>query len=79
MTLDTNQVVVYGTQGCNPCKLTKKYLDRNGVEYEYRDISEEENLNAVKSLGYQSVPVVVTPGSHFGGGYSPDRLAELAR
>lgn len=74
-----NAITVYGTPGCNPCKLTKKFLDRNSIEYTYRDITEDEGaLDAVHALGYLSVPVVVTQTAHFGGGYHPDKLSELA-
>ena len=79
MELDTAQVTMYGTANCRPCKMTKRFFQQNGIAYIYKDITDEANLSEVHELGYKSVPVVVSPSGHFGGGYNPDALAGLVK
>lgn len=44
------------------------HLDRRGIEYRVVDVMEDaEAFEYVKSLGYQSVPVVVTKDLHWSG------------
>lgn len=70
---------VYGTATCMPCRSTKKYLDKNGVEYQFIDISTDADAHAkIVDLGYQQVPVVVTPTGEHWSGFQPDRLGALA-
>lgn len=70
-------VQVYTNEGCNPCRAVKRFLKSNGVDFEEKSVTDSANLDFVRSLGYESVPVVVTKsGEHFDG-YRPDRLATL--
>lgn len=64
---------------CGQCKTTKRDLDNKGVEYEVIDVeSDAEAFEYVKSLGYQQVPVTVTPSGEHWTGFQPDKNAELA-
>lgn len=52
-------------------------LDKNGIRYLIRDITTDpEALDAVKSMGYNSVPVTVAGGFHWGG-FAPSRIEDL--
>ena len=60
-------VTVYGADWCPDCLRSKRLLDRLGVDYEYRDVDEDEA--AMRSMlgltgGRQSIPVVVFPDGH---------------
>ncbi len=70
-------VTVYTNSGCIPCASTKRFLKINNVDFEEKSIQDESNLNYVKSLGYASVPVVVTPTGDHWSGNQPDLLAKL--
>lgn len=53
-------VTVYTSPGCQPCKATKRWLDKNGVDYKTIDVSENPaDLAAIKELGYKAAPVVI--------------------
>ena len=72
-----NTVTVYTKPGCVQCTATFKALDKNGVNYEEVDVTENaEAHDYVMSLGYLQVPVVITPTDHFGG-FRPDRIKAL--
>ena len=54
------QVTVYTQPSCQPCKAVKRWLDRRGITYTAVDVSESPaDLEAIKALGYNSVPVTV--------------------
>lgn len=70
-------VTVYSKPRCVQCDATKRRLDRYQIPYNTVDVSEDgEALRYILGLGYQQVPVVVTPSQHFSG-YRPDLLAGL--
>lgn len=53
-------ITVYTQPGCQPCKATKRWLDARGVTYTTVDVTESPaDLEAIKALGYNSVPVVI--------------------
>ena len=61
------------------CTATFKALDKQGIEYQKIDVT--ENLEArdyVMSLGYLSAPVVYVSPTEQWAGFRPDRLARLA-
>ena len=71
-------ITVYTKPSCPGCTLTKKLLDRNGIPYIQRDITEDpEALQRVKELGYLQAPVVETPTESWSG-FRPDKIGELA-
>lgn len=71
-------ITVYTKPGCQPCKLTIAALEKAGIAYEKRDITEDPNaMEACKALGYMSAPVVVAGDDHWSG-FRPDRIKALA-
>ncbi len=73
-------VKVYTKTQCPSCLQTKRFLDAMGVEYEVRNIEEDDsNFQEVLDLGYQQVPVVVTGGqwNDSWSGHQPAKLLKL--
>lgn len=60
---------VYGAGWCIPCKNTKKFLDKNDIEYTYHDVEEDPaSFDYIKGLGYSGIPVVqLSSGEHWQG------------
>lgn len=73
------KITVYSKPNCMQCDFTKKYLDDKGIDYATLDVfADEEALNHIKSLGFQSLPVVEVDGAEAFNGFRPDLLAKLA-
>jgi glutaredoxin-like protein NrdH len=70
---------VYTTPSCVQCRLTKKWLDDHHVPYETVDLSTSpDDMAAVKALGYQAAPVIIThtpAGDAHWSGFRPGFLA----
>lgn len=72
------EITVYTLPSCVQCESTKKYLSRNDISFSEVDLSlDDQAMDMVKSLGYQSAPVVVAGEAHWSG-FRPDRLSELS-
>lgn len=77
--LNDKEVIVYWGEGCQPCKATKWWLDKKGIEYEAVQVTADNK----DELGILSVPVVKIMESNASGGrlldtwtgFRPDRLA----
>lgn len=70
-------VIIYTKNSCQPCRLTKAALTRNDVQYEERNIEENEAyFEEVREMGFSSVPVVKTWDDSWAG-LRPDKLATL--
>ena len=71
-------VTVYTKPDCPQCVMTKKQLERHGIDHQTIDLSTDPDAHAyVKSLGYQQAPVVVAGDSHWSG-FRPDHIKSLA-
>lgn len=56
----TRIITLYTSPGCQPCKATKRWLDKHDVEYTIKDVTEDPaDLAAVKELGYNAAPVII--------------------
>lgn len=72
------EITVFGKPSCPQCTTVKRHLDRLGVAYTYRDVTEDETARAeVDRLGYLGVPVTVAGEMHRQG-YRPDWLNQVA-
>jgi glutaredoxin-like protein NrdH len=61
-------VTVYTLPHCVQCETTKKMLEKNNVDFNTVDLSQDESAYAmVKSLGYSSAPVVIAGEDHWSG------------
>ena len=72
-------VTVFSRPNCVQCDMTKKLLDRMGVEHDTVDVTADPEAHAyVTGLGYSSAPVVVVNGgeAHWTG-FRPDHLKGL--
>ena len=67
-------ITLYSRPDCQPCKRIKAWWDRKGVTYNEVNVEESPaDLEAIKALGYERVPVVVVSNGdpetdlHWGG------------
>lgn len=71
-------MILYTQPSCQPCKATKKWLDKAGIEYDQIDLSvDPAAADAVKALGYTSAPVVVVSDDWHWSGFRPTELSKL--
>lgn len=69
--------IVYSKPNCQKCNLTKMQFERQGVEYQVIDISEDHDArDYVLGLGHLEAPVVVV-GDQSWSGYRPERIQAL--
>jgi glutaredoxin-like protein NrdH len=75
----TAAITVYTKPDCPQCTMTKKQLDRLGIEHQTVDVTTDPDAHAyVTGLGYQSAPVVVVgDGERHWSGFRPDHLKGL--
>lgn len=73
-------VRVYTKKNCVQCDMTKKLMDRLGIEYITEDATEEDNLAVFVDLGFLAAPVVAVGDSRddMWSGFQPDRIKEIA-
>lgn len=73
-------VRVYTKDRCVQCDMTKRLMDRHGIEYVEEDAMDEGNLLAFKELGFLAAPVVAVGESRddMWSGFRPDRINEIA-
>lgn len=70
-------VVVWSKPACVQCTATKRDLDKYGIPYIERDLTEHEGqAQKFRDAGYATAPVVVTSRGTWAG-YIPDRIKEL--
>lgn len=76
----SKQVIIYGADWCPPCHLTKQYLDKLGVGYEYRNVdSKREWLEqSMQKSGQNAIPVIDIEGQIIVGFDRPRLDAALA-
>ena len=67
-------ITLYSRPDCQPCKRIKAWWIRHGVVFQEVNVEESpDDLAAIKSLGYQRVPVIVVSNGdpetdiHWGG------------
>ena len=71
-------VTVYSKPACVACTATYRQLDKQGINYEVIDISQDPDArDYVLSLGHLAAPVVIA-GDTSWAGYKPDKINALA-
>jgi glutaredoxin-like protein NrdH len=69
---------VYTKDNCVQCDMTKRLMDKIGVEYETVNITQNpEELDKLIELGYRAAPVVVSDGESWAG-FQPEKINALA-
>ena len=78
-----HKVLMYAISTCAWCKMTKKFLNDNGVEYEYVDVDltsdddHEKIREDIISLGAEpSYPTIIVDGRTVITGFRKDKLKE---
>jgi glutaredoxin-like protein NrdH len=70
---------VYTKPNCVQCDMTKRMMDKLGVDYDTVDIVENpEELDKLIALGYRAAPVVITDDGESFAGFQPDKITALA-
>lgn len=71
------KITVYTTPNCVQCNSTKRYFDKNNIEYDTVDLSQDEQAMAmVKEMGYSVAPVVIAGEKHWSG-FRLDKIKNL--
>lgn len=72
------RVDVYTTKRCVQCKMVKKRLDENEINYNVIDIEEDNDARELlKALGYQTVPVMIVDNQEPIVGFRPNMIDKL--
>lgn len=71
-------VTLYSKPGCPQCMATKRAFDKNGIDYNYVDVtqSDDDYSYVADTLGYKGVPVVETDTEHWSG-YKEEKIKGL--
>jgi len=69
---------IYTTPACVQCETTKRYLDRQGIEYSVIDLATNSDaMELIRAKGFTQAPVVMTD-SDMWSGFRLDKLKEFA-
>ncbi len=72
-----DMITVYSKNNCMQCKMTKKFLEQHGANFQEINIDEHpEKVDYVKSIGFTSAPVIEADNLVFSG-FQPAKLKEL--
>ncbi|BCX70342.1 glutaredoxin family protein [Pseudomonas izuensis] len=70
----TANVVLYSTEWCGYCKLSRRFLDQKGITYKEFDIEKDtEARKAYEALGGGGIPFIDVNGTLIRG-YDPDAI-----
>ena len=70
---------VYTKSNCVQCDMTKRMMDKIGVEYTTVDIEKNpEELDKLIEMGYKAAPVVMTADGESWAGFQPEKITSLA-
>lgn len=70
--------VVYTKPACVQCDMTKRYMDKNGIEYTTVDITQDqEAFNMLIEMGFKAAPVVISEAGNWAG-FQPEKINLLA-
>ncbi|AWZ36349.1 NrdH-redoxin [Streptococcus agalactiae] len=70
-------ITVFSKNNCMQCKMTKKFLNQHGADFEEINIDEKpEKIEYVKNLGFSAAPVIEAGNVVFSG-FQPSKLKEL--
>lgn len=63
MEVKVDHLVMYGAKWCPDAKRARKFLDEHGIDYEWRDVDEEEGARefVIKINGKFVIPTLLFP------------------
>ena len=75
------KVTVFTKHGCPQCDMTKNVLNQEGIEYEVKNVQEDEEAfnYVVEVLGIRQMPVVEVEGEEPFSGFRPDKLKNIKK
>jgi glutaredoxin-like protein NrdH len=75
------KITVFTKNGCPQCEMTKNVLKNEGIEFEVRNVEEDQEAYdyVVEVLGLRQMPVVEVEGQEPFTGFRPDKLQELKK
>ncbi|WP_166359244.1 glutaredoxin family protein [Pseudomonas akapageensis] len=73
------RVVLYSTEWCGYCKLTRRFLDQQGIAFSEVDIEKDvEGRKTYVALGGGGIPMLDVNGT-FIRGYNPEAILEALK
>jgi glutaredoxin-like protein NrdH len=72
-------VIVYTNPNCVQCEQTKKFLDKEGIEYTVENLQSDDNYEKLVEFvnqGFKSAPIVVTDTETWSG-FKPEKLGAI--
>lgn len=71
-------ITIYSKPQCVQCEGVKKALDRKGIAYQVRDVTQDADaMQRVVGLGYRQMPVIETDSGDSWSGYRMDKMLSL--
>lgn len=71
-------VTLYSKNNCIQCKMTKRFLADQGIDFKEINIEEDQSaIDWLKAQGFRSAPVVISPAATIVG-FRPNELKSLA-
>ena len=71
------RITVFSKNNCMQCKMTKKFLEQNGADFEEINIDEQpDKIDYVKGLGFTAAPVIEAGETVFSG-FQPNKLKAI--
>jgi len=77
-------LTVYTQPSCQPCKATKRWLDKRGIIYQEVDVTTSpDDAEAIRALGFKEAPVVIVSSGDpeldlMWSGFDPNNLTKYA-
>lgn len=69
-------IEVYTAENCQPCKATKRALQKAGLSF--LELDAQEHADKLKEMGYAQLPVVILDDGVSGwSGFRPDLIKEI--
>ncbi|WP_220741026.1 glutaredoxin-like protein NrdH [Leuconostoc miyukkimchii] len=73
------KVTVYTKYNCVQCKMTKKFLEAQGIAFKEINIEEDtQYVDTLKADGFRQTPVVSIEGMAKFSGFRPDVLKKIS-
>lgn len=65
-------------QNCQPCKMTKRELEKNHIDYTEVDLSQNPDvMETMRSKGFLKAPIVVPSEGDAWTGFAPSKIKAL--